>query len=135
VKSAKRLALQNILLLTTAALGLVIVVYAFDVWAFSVNYYLRTHIEFRNVLFVQGLSLVLVGLLFMLGRGGINRWTLYVAILGSAADALYGRKGPSPSEVFRRDLWRAQGFIRFGLALIIAGAVLLAIYFLFYKVW
>ena len=82
---------------------------------------------------LEGIVLVIFGFLLLLGRGGINLWDIRAAILGSAADALYGRRrrrAPGPSEIMRRDTWKASGFVRFGLILIFAGIILIVLYLL-----
>lgn len=89
----------------------------------------------NDALFLEGLGLLLLGLLLLLGRGGIDLWSIRAAVLGAAADALYGREGegqkaPGPSEVLRRDMWKPNGFIRFGLILICSGVILILLYLL-----
>jgi len=64
-----------------------------------------------------------------LGRGGINLWSQKAAILLSLADALYNKETPGPRETYRRDAWKAKGFTRIALILIIAGVFMLIIYF------
>jgi hypothetical protein len=39
------------------------------------------------------------------------------------------KKTIEPSEIFRRDAWKAKGFTRLGLILIMTGIILLALYF------
>jgi hypothetical protein len=126
----KKIFLRNIAALVATSLCVAVAVYAFNLWALSSSYYLREKISLRGVLFFEGLVFIFLGVLFMLGRGGINRWSIYVAVFGSFADALYGQEGPGPAEILRRDAWKARGFIRFGLVLIITGIILLVLYFL-----
>jgi len=50
-------------------------------------------------------------------------------MLASAPGGGTGEDIVGPSEIYRRDAWKPKGSIRFGLTLIIAGIVLLVIYF------
>jgi hypothetical protein len=86
-------------------------------------------------LFLVGVFVVLCGSLLLLGRGGLDSWTLRTAIVGLAEDALYRRegedkKGLDPKEVLAGDAWRPIGFIRCGLILICAGVILILLYLL-----
>jgi len=87
----------------------------------------------HDALFLEGVVFLIFGALLLLGRGGINLWSIKAAILGSAADALYGqegRKAPGPSEIIQKDMWKPSGFVRFGLVLIFAGIILILLYLL-----
>jgi len=115
----------------------VTIVYVFNFWwwnyAAPKAYLARVWLTQNDALFLEGLALVLLGLLFLLGSGGINQWSIRASVLGSAADAIYGgkgRKAPGPSEILRRDLWKPSGFVRFGLTLLLAGIVLILLHFL-----
>ena len=97
------------------------------------TYLARISLTQDDTLFLEGVILIAFGLLLILGRGGINVWSLRVAILSALADFLYGRKGQGalgPSESLRRDAWKPSGFVLPGLALIVAGIILVVLYFL-----
>lgn len=115
----------------------VTIVYVLNFWwwnyAAPKAYLARVWLTQDDALFLEGLALVLLGVLFLLGSGGINMWSIRASVLGSAADAIYGGKGhkaPGPSEILKRDLWKASGFVRFGLTLLLAGIVLIVLHFL-----
>ena len=83
-----------------------------------------------DALFLEGAVSVLVGFLLLLGRGGISFWSKAAAILAAAASAVSGSDTVGPGEIMRRDVWRARGFLRLGLILLLAGFFMLAAYFL-----
>jgi hypothetical protein len=68
--------------------------------------------------------------MFLLGRGGLNLWSVRAAILAATASAVSDSDTVGPEEIMRRDAWRARGFARFGLILVLAGVFMLAAYFL-----
>jgi len=74
--------------------------------------------------------LIILGALFLLGSGGINLASRKAALLAATAEAVSGKKMVGPSEIFRRDAWKPKGYTLFGLTLIIAGIILLLIYFI-----
>ena len=78
--------------------------------------------------FFEGILFVLFGALLLIGSGGISQNTMQAAMLASAPGGT-GEDIIGPSEIYRRDAWKPKGSIRFGLTLIIAGIVLLVIYF------
>jgi hypothetical protein len=51
-------------------------------------------------LLFEGPAVLLIGVLFLLGSGGIDAWSIRAAVLGSAADVLYPKeedqKAPGP---------------------------------------
>lgn len=83
-----------------------------------------------DALFLEGAVSVLVGFLLLLGRGGISFWSKAAAILAAAASAVSGSDTVGPGEIMRRDAWRARGFLRLGLILLLTGFFMLAAYFL-----
>ena len=83
-----------------------------------------------EALFVEGIAFLLMGLLLMLGRGGMNLSTVSAAILSASAEAVCGTEGVGPAEEMRIDSWKSKGFITAGLVLIMAGLFMLAMYFL-----
>ena len=73
---------------------------------------------------------MIVGLLFITGRGGISRASLGAAMLAAKAKAIYGKDIVSPNEIFRRDAWKSRGFTRTALILIFSGVLMILVYFL-----
>jgi len=77
----------------------------------------------------EGIFCLILSILFALGRGGIDAYTLRSAETAALADAVYG-KDYEISKTFRKDKWRAEGFPKAALVLLIAGIVVLTLYFL-----
>lgn len=77
----------------------------------------------------EALFCIIISVLFALGRGGINAYTLRSATTAAATDAIYGTEY-SVTETFRKDKWKPQGFPKTALVLLVAGLVMLAVYFL-----
>lgn len=112
--------------LVGVAVIIIVVAYFVNIWLFSNMRYITPHEAF----FVEGVFLLIFGVLFLLGRGGINVSTLKAAILAAAAEATYGHDTVGPNEAMRRDRWKPQGYTRFALLLLITGFLMLAAYFL-----
>ena len=72
--------------------------------------------------------MIIVGVLLYLGSGGITRTSQRAAMLSATASAA-GADVIGPAEIFRKDAWKPKGFVRLGLTLIIAGIILVIIYF------
>ncbi len=83
--------------------------------------------------FFEGIFCVIFGVLFFLGRGGINRYSLGSAATRAASDAVYGT-AYGVSDAFRKDKWKPQGFRRAALVLLISGLVLFVIYLFTFKI-
>lgn len=81
--------------------------------------------------FIEGVFLVLSGLLIFIGSGGIGPASRSAAMLASAAEAISGKEVIGPSEIFRRDAWKPKGYTRLGLVLVLTGLFLLVLYFVF----
>jgi hypothetical protein len=118
-------------LLVGASLALAFATYVFDIWLFS----LQKNAYFNLLLwgpagasFFEGIIFILFGVLFLVGSGGISRNTQKAAMLAAAASAM-GEEVMGPSETYKRDAWKPRGSTRFGLTLIMAGIVLLVVYF------
>lgn len=77
----------------------------------------------------EGLLCLIFSVLFALGRGGIDAYTLRSASTAAATDAIYGTDY-SVTETFRKDKWKPQGFPKAALVLLVAGLFTLAVYFL-----
>jgi len=101
-------------------------IYFVNVWLLSSN----KHLSPTDALFFEGILFIIVGFLLFLGRGGINRLSQRAAILSAAADALYKKGTIGPSEMYRRDKWKPEGFIRIALILMLTGVFMLLVYFL-----
>jgi len=90
--------------------------------------------DIPELFFGEGIITILLGLLLLLGRGGINRWTVEAMFMSSIADWIYGREREKervkPSELFRADRWSPKGFPRLGLILLFSGVFMILIYFL-----
>ena len=103
-----------------------IVVLFLDFWLLSNSRYLSP----IEALFFEGILFIAGGALLLLGRGGINRWSLRTILMSALADAVYDEDTVGPSEVFRQDRWKPQGFTRLALVLIISGFIMLLAYFM-----
>lgn len=132
-----KIVLRGVAVFVVYVLSVVAIVYALNFWFWAYvmpkKYLAEILLTQHDALFLEGTVFLIFGLLLMLGRGGINLWTIKAAILGSAADALYGqegRKAPGPSEIIQKDMWKPSGFVRFGLVLIFAGIILILLYLL-----
>jgi len=108
-------ALRNVTLLTSASVVLAFATYIANLWLFSSH----RHFSPADASFSEGIVLIILGVLFLLGSGGITHGSQKAAILASVADAL-GKEVIGPSEIFRRDAWKPKGYTRLGLILIIA---------------
>jgi len=115
---------EDAVILTSTSLIVACAIYMIDLWLFSSH----KPISPTDASFVEGMILVILGALLYLGSGGISRTSQKAAMLSAAASAA-GAEVIGPSEIFRRDAWKPNGFIRLGLILIITGIILLIIYF------
>jgi len=123
-----RKVLLNLLLLSCVSIMITIAFYFVNIWLFtSVKYFSPT-----DAFFVEGVLFIIVGFFFLLGRGGINIWSVRAAILSALAGAVFDEDTVGPDEILRRDRWKPQGFIRLALTLILAGVFMILIYFLAY---
>jgi len=118
--------LPNLLMLSSVSLIVTIVFYFVNSWVFPSEKYLSP----TDAFFVEGVLFLMAGFLLLLGRGGINLWSLRAAILSALAGAVYSKDSVGPREVFRRDRWKPEGFTRLALILILTGVFMLLFYFL-----
>jgi len=81
--------------------------------------------------FIEGILLILSGLLIFIGSGGIGPTSRKAAMLASATKAISDKEVIGPSEIFRRDSWKPKGYTRLGLVLILTGVFLIIMYFAF----
>jgi hypothetical protein len=116
---------QNIARLIGASLVLGSATEIFNLWVFSSHPYISP----MDASFLEGILFFIIGALLFLGSGGINLWSQKAAVSAAATEAISGKETVGPSEIFRRDAWKPRGFIRLGLILMIAGIILLLIYF------
>lgn len=121
----KKTNLLNLAILVIISAMLTAIMYVVNLTLFSTNQYVSP----ADAFFVEGIIFIIFGTLFLLGSGGINRSSFQAAILGAAADGVYGKGGVGPSELFRRDSWKARGFPRIGFLLLLTGFFMLIIYF------
>lgn len=105
---------------------IVVTVYFVDILLFASSEMLSP----TDALFVEGIMALILGLMLLLGRGGINLSSLRAAILSAAAEATSGTESVGPAEQMRIDAWRSRGFKRAGLVLVMTGLIMLAAYFL-----
>lgn len=122
----KKRTLFNVAVLASVSLLIALSVYSVNVLMLSSNKWVSP----TDALFVEGVVSVLVGLALLLGRGGISFWSKAAAILAATASAVSGTETVGPGEIMRRDAWRARGFLRAGLILLMSGVFMLVAYFL-----
>jgi hypothetical protein len=130
-RDVNKYSLRNVAFLACASLALAFATYALNVWLLSLQENAQLNLLVwgpAGASFFEGVFFFLFGALLLIGSGGISRNTQTAAMLASAANAM-GQDAIGPSETYRRDAWKPKGSVRFGLTLIIAGIVLLVIYF------
>ncbi len=121
---------KSVLLNLVAFLGIAALItasiYLVDLWLLSGN----TLFSPIDAMFFEGILFLLIGLMLLLGRGGITPTSRRAALLSALAEAMFNADTPSPSEIFRRDEWKPQGFTRLALILIFAGVLMILTYFI-----
>lgn len=123
----QRFSAHSILILIIGV-GIVVLFFALlNLYVLPHDAYLRVYDWF----FFEGVFCLIFGVLFFLGRGGIDRYTLGSAATRAATDAVYGTDY-SVSDAFRKDKWKPQGFRRAALVLLVSGLVMFLIYLLTY---
>ena len=98
----------------------------------GINLFILPHnvsVRVYDWFFFEGIFCLIISVLFALGRGGIDAYTLRSAETAALADAVYG-EDYEVSKTFRKDKWRPEGFPKAALVLLIAGIVVLILYFL-----
>jgi len=120
-----RRVLLNVTLLISTSLVLAVATYIVNHWLFASF----KPISPTDALFLEGIIFIILGALFFLGSGGINRASRGAALLAATAEAIYGEEVVGQAEIFRKDAWKPKGFIRLGLILVITGTILLIMYF------
>lgn len=119
--------IKQIAVLTCISLLATVILYFLDIQFFSP----QPCVTPTDAAFIEGILLVLSGLLIFLGSAGISPASRQAAMLASAAEAISDKDVIGPSEVFRRDAWKPKGYTRLGLVLVLTGLFLLIIYFVF----
>jgi len=125
----------NLMFLSCISVVITVAFYFVNVWLLSDVGLLKFSIIRRiysptDFLFFEGIVFLILGALFLLGRGGINLWSVKAAILSALAETVYHKDTIGPDEEFRRDRWKPGGFTRFALILILAGVFMILVYFL-----
>jgi hypothetical protein len=122
--------LRILIPLFAASLILALATYTINLWLFSTQPYLisRPYLSSTDMVFFDGIIFILSGVLLFLGSGGISRTSQKAALLASATK-VFDEDTIGPSEIFRKDAWKPKGFTRTGLILMIAGIILLVMYF------
>ncbi|HXX88324.1 MAG TPA: hypothetical protein VEH86_07775 [Candidatus Acidoferrum sp.] len=103
-----------------------VAVYLVDLWFLS-SYLQLSALE---TLSMEGVMLIILGLLFLVGTGGINLGSLSAAMISAKAKAIFRGDIAGPDEVLRRDTWKAKGFTRTALILLFSGVLMILVYFL-----
>lgn len=116
-------AFQYASLLIIVSLVLAFAIYICNLQLFSSN----PRISPLEVTFLEGIFLIIVGVIFFIGSGGLSRATQKTAMLAAAAKVITDDV-VGPSEIFKRDAWKPKGYTQFGLTLILTGIILLIIY-------
>lgn len=83
-----------------------------------------------DAMFIEGMLFLIIGFLFLLGRGGINAWSQRAAILSALTEALSGKDMLGPDETLEKDRWKPKGFTRLALVLILTGVFMILAYFI-----
>ena len=83
-----------------------------------------------DAMFIEGMLFLIIGFLFLLGRGGINVWSQRAAILSALTEAISGKDMLGPDETLEKDRWKPKGFTRLALILILTGVFMILTYFI-----
>jgi len=118
--------LLNVAVYSGVSLLVLVAVYLVDLWFLS-SYLQLSALE---TLSMEGVMLIILGLLFLVGTGGINLGSLSAAMISAKAKAIFRGDIAGPDEVLRRDTWKAKGFTRTALTLLFSGVLMILVYFL-----
>jgi hypothetical protein len=77
-----------------------------------------------EISFLDGVLLILAGVAFLLGSGGISLNSRTAAIQAATANAM-GSDVVRPGEIMRRDAWKPKGHTSLGFVLLMAGIFLI----------
>jgi hypothetical protein len=119
-----KFSVENVVILMSTSLIVAFAIYILNLWLYSSH----QPVSPGDASFLEGMLMIIVGVLLYLGSGGITRSSQRAAMLSAAASAT-GAEVIGPAEIFRKDAWKPKGFVRLGLTLIIAGIILVIIYF------
>ena len=131
----KRWSRKDTLVVVCGVTSLILLTLCINFYVLPLNAYLRVKMSKLgwtplDLSLVEGLIFFCSGILFLLGRGGINLYSVSTALRSHIAKFLYEEDTPEPSEVFQTDVWKPIPFVRAGLAFIISGVILVRLYFL-----
>lgn len=140
LRTVNKYSLRNAVLLIGASILVALVTYGVSFWLLQLwvralasrygpSVFYSSLYSPLEILVLDAILLILAGAGFLLGSGGISRNTSSAAKAASVASA-FGKETVGPSEMMRRDAWKPKGHIRLGLTLIIAGAFLVILSFL-----
>jgi len=118
--------LLNVAVYSGVSLLVLVAVYLVDLWFLS-SYLQLSALE---TLSMEGVMLIILGLLVLVGTGGINLGSLSAAMISAKAKAIFRGDIAGPDEVLRRDTWKAKGFTRTALILLFSGVLMILVYFL-----
>ena len=116
-------------MIVTVSIVISVAVYYINSYMF-LRLFPKSALSTQDALFVEGVLLLIIGVLFFIGYGGLTGWTFGATVLSSAASAVSGKETVGPKEIMKRDAWKPKGHLRTALVLIIASVILFAIYFL-----
>jgi hypothetical protein len=128
LRNVKRYSLRSFALLAILSLALAGIFYGVDLWILTFLGYTPLGILVSDAAFLEGILLLICGVLALIGSGGISQTSRKAAMLAATASAM-SKDVIGPSEVYKRDRWKPKGFTRLGLTLTIAGIILLIVYF------
>jgi hypothetical protein len=109
-------ALLNLAVFSCISIIVTVVLYFVNVQLFTTPLFSPV-----DAMFIEGILFLIIGLLFLLGRGGINVWSQRAAILSALTEALSGKDMLGPDETLNKDRWKPKGFTRLALILILTG--------------
>jgi len=95
----KKHILSNVAGIAGVSSLIVVMAYFVNVLLFSSNEIVSP----TDAMFIEGVGVLLIGSLLLLGRGGINLWSKKAAILSATAEAVYGAETVGPAETMRKD--------------------------------
>lgn len=114
--------------LVTISLAASIAIYFLNYSLFPILFP-KSALSRHDMLFLEGLMFVIVGVLIFLGYGGLNIFTYRATVLSSAASAISGKETVGPKEILEHNKWRAKGHLRLAIILALTGVILLTLYF------
>lgn len=101
-----RIILLNVAAYFGISLIVLVAVYLVDLWFLSS--YLR--LSPLDTLSIEGVMFIIIGLLFLVGKGGINQGSLSAAMIAARAKAMTKGDVVGPNEILQQDSWKANGY-------------------------